>query len=220
MDDLVAVVGDAIDEVGLMKSSDTAPPTVLEPPRDHPDNLMTERPPVLDLRRESSWVSLGDEFRERERPSSDEGHRDSLDSLRSPSTHSASHLTTQVNGVIDRRTPSPQKLGLDYALKRFSSLPRTPSLLSAKRLSRRTSNSKSPSPSRSYAVLPNKTRSLWPDAMNFNEVQATKSALDRALGYAHKINELSTYDCGLGDWVMLTKQKCRPSSGFIIRLLR
>ena len=37
--------------------------------------------------------------------------------------------------------------------------------------------------------------------MFYADVTSKKSALERSLGYAAKINELYIYDCGLSDYV-------------------
>lgn len=46
-----------------------------------------------------------------------------------------------------------------------------------------------------------KERSMWPSAMSFADVLAEQTALARARGYATKLNELATEDCGLSDWI-------------------
>jgi hypothetical protein len=38
--------------------------------------------------------------------------------------------------------------------------------------------------------------------MFYSDVLAKKTALERSLGYAAKINELYIYDCGLGNFLM------------------
>lgn len=104
-------------------------------------------------------------------------------------------------------------------LKRFSALPRTPSGTSS------IAKSKSPSPRRSrtpspHDILPQtfahssytpKPRSrqkvLWPDAMHCKDVVVQRTAVERATGYAHKINELAGCDCGLADWVRVRKHQ-------------
>lgn len=131
--------------------------------------------------------------------------------------------------------------------KRFSSLPRTPSLSSLGRSSGhstpRSSTSRDHSPSLPRRIsspgltqltspiavvsVPHKPfeaalltprirrrlsprlriRAMWPDAMHCTEITAKRSALERSLGYAQKINELAMYDCGLNDWVMSMKHK-------------
>ncbi|KAL5527621.1 hypothetical protein ACEPAG_6422 [Sanghuangporus baumii] len=122
----------------------------------------------------------------------------------------------------------PQKM-LDLALKRFSALPRPPSRLSETKLSPRSSishdrashersdngasaghgNGFAPEQQRTLprtkVVCVAKIRSRWPDAMQFADVLAKRTPLERSLGYARKINELANHDPGLGDWVVTTK---------------
>ncbi|KAL5487812.1 hypothetical protein ACEPAI_5920 [Sanghuangporus weigelae] len=122
----------------------------------------------------------------------------------------------------------PQKM-LDLALKRFSALPRPPSRLSGTKLSPRSSishdrashersdNGASAGHGNGFVpeqqrILPRtkvvyvaKIRSRWPDAMQFADVLAKRTPLERSLGYARKINELANHDPGLGDWVVATK---------------
>lgn len=100
--------------------------------------------------------------------------------------------------------------------KRFSALPRPPSMGSLARSgssSRHSARSVrlSPAPSPSalppIPVAPPKIRSHWPKAMQFDDITARRTALDRAMGYAQKINELAMYECGLGEWVVTTKTR-------------
>jgi hypothetical protein len=88
--------------------------------------------------------------------------------------------------------------------KRNSSLPRTPSYVS-------TRWSRTPSPGFAPAPMPRKKiRHQWPDAMWCRDVPAQRTALERSQSYAHKINELAMYDCGLGDWVLAMKGASAP----------
>jgi hypothetical protein len=43
--------------------------------------------------------------------------------------------------------------------------------------------------------------------MRFREILSKRTGVERAIGYAHKINELAMYDCGLGDWVASMKER-------------
>lgn len=94
--------------------------------------------------------------------------------------------------------------------KRFSALPRTPSLMTMSLMAGAVKPSRTPSPSLP-SIPPIRVRrkviSPWPDAMRFNDVLINRSALDRSIGYANKINELAMYDCGLGDWVSSVKHR-------------
>lgn len=55
----------------------------------------------------------------------------------------------------------------------------------------------------------NKPRSMWPSAMSFADVLSEQTALARARGYAMKLNELATEDCGLVDWIDSVISKTR-----------
>lgn len=101
--------------------------------------------------------------------------------------------------------------------KRFSSLPRTPSLSS--------SMARPPSPPTRNVSLavqhpqviheeetqprprrpPHRFKSRNPPAMSCADVTNKKSPLERCGLYARKINELYIYDCGLGDWLLESK---------------
>jgi hypothetical protein len=142
----------------------------------------------------------------------------------------------------------------NFNLKRFSALPRTPSVGALSKRSRSSrgsermvaSASASRSPSRSADLAPGrmaleaaspvpwsgrnlqpspnavspelpplpkmerarpKIRSTWPEPMSFADVLAKKGALERSLGYAQKMQELSRYDAGLGDWIVALKTR-------------
>lgn len=189
MDDLVASVGHAIDDMGIMRSSDVPPPTVLEPLR-HNENR--GKRPGLDIRRFSSTPTPPLESAESEKGP------DVLPPL--PAKNERQSLDLRVRSAL--------------SIKRFSSLPRPPSPMSLNRLSTESKKSfGTPSPSLvdhpGTKALPPvvKVRSACPPAMHFADVIVKKSALDRSLGYAQKINELYTYDSGLGDWVVETRYK-------------
>jgi hypothetical protein len=151
------------------------------------------------LKRENSWVSL-----------SAESFGGGLDDTSPPSSYPSSRegssqvLTTALasdDGLTDRRRASLPAPPPD-SQRRFDSLPRTPSLLSITRPSR----SRTSSPS-SYPLLPKKAPSSWPEAMDFQDVLAKKSAAERALAYAAKIRELASEETGLTDWLALNARK-------------
>ncbi|KAF9008760.1 hypothetical protein BDQ17DRAFT_1348886 [Cyathus striatus] len=103
-------------------------------------------------------------------------------------------------------------------LKRFSSLPRTPSLSS--KSNRRSSastqhSSRTPSPSlrQSTPIPRRKIISYSPAAMQCHEVRGCKNTAERCVIYASKINELYIYDCGLTDWLLDTKYREINGSG-------
>ncbi|KAI0721928.1 hypothetical protein C8T65DRAFT_734913 [Cerioporus squamosus] len=208
--------------------SDARPVVVIE--QDEPEDEYHEvgRRPALELRRESSWVSLGREMAQRD--SSPNGkavspptlsvHRSPSSLSEASSSSSVSHLPSLPPKSIrhgsdeDRQSSSlaPSAFRALTNLKRFSSLPRTPSR-SSKSSKRSTSpdarRSISPplppihiqSPPRRRVIPKPKYAHPWPPAMNPADVVALRGARERAQGYAMKINELSMYDCGLRDWL-------------------
>ncbi|KAF9221929.1 hypothetical protein BS17DRAFT_224448 [Gyrodon lividus] len=215
MDDLVASVGLAIDDMGIISSSDVPPPTVIEPPRHHEGRNGRQG---LEIRRDENSLSVS--------PSpSQEPLRAAPFPTPPRSEESVAHSWVDPGKTILSETvpPVPTKIDVPYLdtkslknalnIKRFSSLPRTPSLVSLNRLSAGSKHSfRTPSPSVTHSVSRptppvRRTRSTSPPAMYFADVVVKKSALERSVGYAYKINELYNYDCGLGDWVAGTRQK-------------
>ncbi|KII95822.1 hypothetical protein PLICRDRAFT_693960 [Plicaturopsis crispa FD-325 SS-3] len=211
MDELMADVTDAIDEVGIMRGQDVPPPNIIEPPR---EDEVDERP-ALDIRRQESWVSQRSEVMSRS--SSDDGGRLSVDSegslgrVTSASPPSSYHEKDGVSTSLTRKHST-----RDALLKRFSSLPRTPSVKSSNRLSSSTRSAQTPSPPivpPSIVTPPHrqvqreKIRTAWPAAMSCSDVLAKRSSADRSRAYAEKINELWMCDCGLGDWVAETRYR-------------
>lgn len=175
----------------------------------------------LELQREGSWISLSKEAEEAKSLTPPSGHpreiSPSVDTSDSPSPlpvtpspPSKSPLMGLKNDLAEEKGATLSSLSLKGTLlnmKRFSSLPRTPSRASIPS----PSSERLESPSPSYApsvvtpirVVPRKRiRAAWPLAMQCYDVVAKKSPLERAMGYAEKINELSMYDCGLAEWVM------------------
>ncbi|OJT07344.1 hypothetical protein TRAPUB_1810 [Trametes pubescens] len=192
----------------------------------------SERRSGIELSRKSSWVSLSEEAAElpsspngksvalprpppisRSTSSGSGGSSSSAGSSRLPvpppkNSRSASDDERQQNSLA----PSSFRATLTN-LKRFSSLPRTPS-----RSSRSSKRSTSPEARRSlspsiepiHVELPPRRRmtpqptkiSSWPQAMVTRDVTMLRSARERAKMYAEKINELTEYDCGLREWMV------------------
>lgn len=220
MDDLVASIGLAIDDMGIISSCDAPPPTVVEPPRGHEGRNGGKG---LEIRRADNLpLSLSRSL------SSERPHVDTLQS--SPrSDESAAQGWVDPDKTLTRLEetvpPVPAKNDLPYLetkslknalnIKRFSSLPRTPSLMSLNRPSLGSKrSSRTPSPSVVHSMARPKppvqrTKSTHPPAMHFADVTVKRSALERSIGYAHKINELYNCDCGLGDWIVETRYKGR-----------
>ncbi|EIW76094.1 hypothetical protein CONPUDRAFT_110749 [Coniophora puteana RWD-64-598 SS2] len=222
--------------IGLVKASDTPPPSVVEPPRLH----------------ERSRKGSGLDIRHRSR-GSDESQTTS--STRSSGAEPSPH--TVDSATRTSFAPSvPSKGGggdADYSefgvelqgkgrmtnsqwhRKQNSTLPRTPSFASiSNRLSvagsssgKRSSRTPSPSPNSFWEriaprqVPPSrKIPCAWPAAMQFADVLDRPSALGRSIGYAEKINELYHYDCGLGDWIVDTKARAANPQSYKRATLR
>jgi hypothetical protein len=139
--------------------------------------------PGLEVRRLTSWVNLKVSVEAAPTVDTDGGPPPS------PSTSTSPLRTTS------------------SSLKRFSALPQTPSLISVGLVPGGAQSSRTPSPSLPQIPARRKLISLWPAAMQFNDVTAHRSPLERSLGYANKINELAMYECGLGDWVVSVKHR-------------
>lgn len=220
MDDLVASIGLAIDDMGIMNSCDVPPPTVVEPPRGHEGRNGGKG---LEIRRTDNLPLNLSRSLSPEQPRAD------------PLPSSPCSDESAVQGWVDPDKthtrldeavpPVPAKNDLPYLdtkslknalnIKRFSSLPRTPSLMSLNRPSLGSKRSSGiPSPSVAHSVSKPKppmrrTKSTHPPAMYFADVAVKRTALERSIGYAHKINELYNCDCGLGDWIAETRYKGR-----------
>ncbi|KAI0320625.1 hypothetical protein OF83DRAFT_1169169 [Amylostereum chailletii] len=161
-------------------------------------------PPPPELRRDPSWISVkipGDS----PEPTPEEESSSPVSTSLSPPPSSSSHAESfgiprsKKEREAKRSSTSPAK-GVLTDMKRYSSLPRTPSYPSD---STRFSKLPPPRP----PPLKRKIRSQYPDAMWCKDVLGERTALDRAIGYAQKINELAMYDCGLSDWVLSVKDR-------------
>jgi hypothetical protein len=172
---------------------DSAPVITTESASDKLSSSTTHCP---ELRRERSWVSNSNESA----LASSESSRHAFEDTRSGAHRELNGPYPSIKEFAPDDSPSENKRkgGLLTNLKRYSSLPRPPSTKS-QRLS---FFSRSPSP----RPLP-RIRAKSPDAMRFRDVLNKRTALERAVGYAHKINELALYDCGLSDWVASVKER-------------
>jgi hypothetical protein len=168
---------------------ESAPVITVQPANDRPS------PSTSELRRESSWISN----------SNDSGHissessRNAFEDAR-PQELDCSYSGSRESATEDSPTESKRKGGILTNLKRYSSLPRPPSMRSQSQRMSVFARKSSPPPKP-------RIRARSPDAMRFKDVLNKKSAVERATAYANKINELSMYDCGLGDWVTSMKEK-------------
>ncbi|KAF8271007.1 hypothetical protein EI94DRAFT_1797594 [Lactarius quietus] len=181
----------------LPKASPDASPSVVTQQMDDDRDPTTAQPP--ELRRERSWVSS---LNESSSVSSENGRRAFEDARPDlPQESNGSCPSIREFPPEDGLSSSPRR-GVLTSLKRYSSLPRTPSRSPrSPRMSIFTRSSSPESPSRP------RIRARSPDAMQFKDVLSKKTSLERAIGYANKINELYMYDCGLGDWVVSMKEK-------------
>ena len=94
--------------------------------------------------------------------------------------------------------------------RRFSALPRAPSVSSGPNHSRGYSRNSSPLPPKPRKRIVDQ----WPAAMQHKDVLECKTSLERSLGYARKINELAMYDCGLTIWMDTVKARGMVASTF------
>ncbi|CDO74093.1 hypothetical protein BN946_scf185043.g143 [Trametes cinnabarina] len=217
----------------------------------HCERKDPERRVGLELRRESSWVSLRQELANNaQQHSSPNGKAAALPNVAVPVSRAASFISgtsSSSSSSASSRLPVPPpkngKGGSDDEkqgsgtlapssfratltnLKRFSSLPRTPSR-SSRSSKHSTSPSPTPGPRRSFSpppqssthampvrrVIPRPTLvSSWPPAMNTRDITVLRSPRERAKAYAEKINELAMYDCGLREWLAV-QSLGRPGS--------
>ncbi|KAG1753787.1 uncharacterized protein EDB91DRAFT_1099828 [Suillus paluster] len=112
MDDLVATVGHAIDDMGIMRSSDVPPPTILEPLR-HNENRGNQ--PGLDIRRISSTPTTPLD--------------ESVETEKAPETHELEAALSIKRFSSLPRTPSRMSLNQLYAGSKRSSRTPSPSLV-------------------------------------------------------------------------------------------
>lgn len=176
--------------------------TVIEPPPRLESLSVTPQRPSLD-----SWIDI---TREQSPQAADHRRAMSMDHSTSGSSPRRSHSPLGASPISEAPSPPPKSFrnSLTTNLKRFSSLPRTPSISSqSKRHSSSStyySSSRTPSPSVAFHPPPTfrRIRSYSPAAMFCHEVHSLKSASERSAVYAAKINELYLYDCGLSEWVI------------------
>ncbi|KAI0035683.1 hypothetical protein K488DRAFT_82868 [Vararia minispora EC-137] len=137
-----------------------------------------------------------------------------LPSVQPPTPSEDIHsLEVESSGIRSRKEgsvpsyPTHSSAGVLTDDKRNSSLPRTPSYASSS-----TRWSRTPSPAPAPRPPRQKIRSRWPDAMWCRDIYSQRTSLERATSYAHKINELAMYDCGLADWVAAMRAGSRGLS--------
>ncbi|KAK7696625.1 hypothetical protein QCA50_001283 [Cerrena zonata] len=170
------------------------------------------------LRREPSWVSIGHESKRVTSPSilSDEVST-RRSSSRSPSIVSSIPLPPpklESESASDAGEHMLSKAGNSLKatfsnLKRFSTLPRTPSSTNLSTVSSglghslQISSPIQPVPARK-SPRPKK-RNRNPVSLQYQDIAGKKQASERLKLYADKINDLSRHDTGLGEWVLSMK---------------
>ncbi|EAU84506.2 hypothetical protein CC1G_00025 [Coprinopsis cinerea okayama7 len=153
------------------------------------------------------------------------GHYQTQSQFRSTSPRGSASSSTS-NGTAP--SPPPKSFRNSFIvqqtaanLKRFSSLPRTPSRASTSRSDQRSSaethyshrSSRTPSPVRSRQhhqqrpVVRRKRVDSNPAAMFCHEVYQQRTTAERCQIYIEKINELYIHDCGLSGWVLEMKYR-------------
>lgn len=204
LDHVAKVEEEVVNQPPQLETNDIPPVTVDDIPAVTIDEVPA--PPATDSGH--SWVDV-----ERELSPSPEGQTSA------PLAHSR-HGSSPTSPLMSLEAPSPPPKSLRNSLttnlKRFSSLPRTPSLSSKSnnRSSSGTSySSRTPSPSIHHVIRPHrpKIRSRDPAALFCHEVFSQRTPMERCVIYATKINQLYIHDCGLSDWV--TEMKNRGPNG-------
>ncbi|KAF8974654.1 hypothetical protein BDZ97DRAFT_1935452 [Flammula alnicola] len=209
-------------EESTSKEEHTPSEVAVEDPADIPAVTVVEPPPrsntlpqdKIDHSKFDHWLKenphLARPFEDARRSSSlDEPRRESFERPLSP-------LSADHTGEAPSPPPKSFRNSLATNLKRFSALPRTPSLSS--RSGRRSSgstrySSRTPSPSFNLSSHPpfQKIKSTNPAALFCHEVYSQNTTMQRCVIYAAKINELYIHDCGLSEWVVETKSRSQSS---------
>lgn len=175
------------------------------------------------LRRQPSWVSIGDESKHiasssilSDEPSirrSTSRSPSFVSSIPPPPPKHESEPTSDSGEHILSKAGNSLKATFSN-LKRFSALPRTPSSTNISTVSSGHGHSLQPSPSMPPAPVRRspkpRIRNRNPAALQFQEIAGKKLASERLKLYVDKINDLSRHDTGLGEWVtsMKVRGKC------------
>ena len=222
----MAAVGDAIDDIGLVNVKDIPPPTVIQPSWD--EKSSTSRL-ALELHHRSSSISSFTSTRDDYRRSGEENENLKVYRSRSISSVREGKLYTPPSTADSGHSSSSRSMNS----KGVPVIPRTTSSLSLSRfpihLIRGKTDPFPSAPPSAYpqppATSPERTRRLkrkvvgYPQAMSFQEVLKMRTALDRAAGYAEKINELYAEDCGLDAWIATAKSRKKGVCGISILVL-
>ncbi|KAF8165039.1 hypothetical protein B0H34DRAFT_793474 [Crassisporium funariophilum] len=207
LDDLIGESKDTVLDTNIIDSAETDIPSVTVV---QPAASTDVHPAEVDHQKFSQWLQTNPDFSlplEPKRGVSIDEHKRNLSPERAHSP-----LSENLTGTAPSPPPKSFRNSLTTNLKRFSSLPRTPSLSS--RSDRRSSagtrySSRTPSPSLHPVSPPpiQKIRSSNPAALFCHEVHSQRTTSERCIIYASKINELYLYDCGLSEWVVSMKDR-------------
>lgn len=183
-------------------------------------------PSMLSKQRRISWTEATSFRRHSRTPSGTSSRRGGVsleDNGPSPKLSRSLSVSTSRSSNNSAPSPPPKSFrnSLTTSLKRFSTLPRAPSLSASRssKESKRSSNgthystrssrtpSPSPRPSHHKRVKRKKTLEPNPAAMFCHEVYQQRTTAERCAIYTTKINELYWYDCGLSDWLIEMKYR-------------
>lgn len=186
--DLSNLLGEAIDEIGLVNSKDLPPADVVEPLKDKPALHLN----VAARDRASSLQDSGPVT-----PSTLPTRNASLPVSEYPSASSSTAMLPPPN-----KPPYTQQavVPTDYASqplhRQYAEYQSRPNAV------RKASSILSLRSTVTHAPVPfaNTTSRPWPAAMLFGHIKTLKSAGDRAQGYARAVNDIARADSGLREW--------------------
>ncbi|KIR27972.1 hypothetical protein I309_02966 [Cryptococcus deuterogattii LA55] len=193
--ELTELLGGAIDEIGLIDSRDTPPPTVGEPSKHERielDKAKALEPKAKELEPKAKELEPAAEVVNKGpmTPTSLPTRGASLSSTRPTSPTPAQRVTEMGAGVASslplERTTSSTLSVISSPNPPFSSGPAGPLTLTY-----------SPTILSFSKTVPARP---WPPAMSISTVKSHKSAGDRALAYARAINEIARTETGLKEW--------------------
>jgi hypothetical protein len=116
-------------------------------------------------------------------------------------------ITPSMVGATPSPPPKSVRNSAPARARRDFTLPRTPS-------ESRSTSTRTPSPPPVRRRHVRRTE-RHPQAMHFADVISRKNPIERAVGYADKINELYNLDCGLAGWLVDVRTRGRfPSFVF------
>jgi len=126
---------------------------------------------------------------------------------RRPSAHSAFDVAITPDFNPFEKAPAFQNQSYTRSPEKQRTVQTQTQVVQVQRPAKSTSPLPPPPPERSKRL---KQKAVgWPQAMSFGDVLKMRTALDRAAGYAEKINELAATDSGLQAWIFEVKMQKR-----------